>query len=98
MSTLEDIANGVSANVFTAGSNEALAALSTDIFAAICANGRRSANSNELMSEIVNRFVFEAASKYKNKFMQVPNWLPNYKKWKEGQIPYFTYERRQPLN
>ena len=95
MSTLETVANGVSSNVFTAGSSAALAALVTDLFSTICTQGQRNAFAvEEPMTEIINRFVYEAASKYKNKFGQVPNWTPNYKRWKEGKQEYFTFERR----
>ena len=128
---MEDIANGVSSNVFTAGSNDALAALKTgtytlnhlkytlsclfsDIFNAICSQARRSFNpspqrlkvSNHIFclldqrsstinfQTIVNRFIYEAASKYKNKFTDVPNWLPDYQKWKAGQIQFFRYQKK----
>merc|ERR1712003_445947 len=59
VSTLEDIANGNTNNVYTAGSNEALAALSTDVFDAICSNARMMPTSTEPLPQIINRFIYE---------------------------------------
>ena len=94
MSTLEDIANGVSSNVFTAGSSDALSALTPDVFNAFCTQARSQPLSDWQFKEIVNVFVYHAASKYKNKFNSIPTWFPNYKSWKEGKIEYFTYKRK----
>ena len=94
---MEEIANGVTNNVFTAGSNAALQSLSTDIFDALCSIGRSGGSQglkNWEVKDIVNRFIYEAASKYKNKFTDIPNWLPNYQAWKKGDIPFFTYDRK----
>ena len=95
VSTLEDIANGVSSNVFTAGSNDALASLSTDVFDSICSQARSlDVTINWSPKEIVNMFVYQAGSKYKNKFGDIPTWFPNYDQWKSGDLEFFTYERR----
>ena len=95
MSTLEDIANGVSSNVFTAGSNAALAALELDIFDAVCAQARSGPSFEVFQSgEIINLFVYQAASKYKNKFNTIPTWFPGYQAWQKGELEYFTYKRK----
>lgn len=94
MSTLEEIANGVTSNVFTAGSSAALASLQTDIFDAICSGGQRIDSPEWVVKDIVNRFIYEAASKYKNKFSAIPNWIPDFALWKDGQIPFFSYKRK----
>lgn len=96
MSTLEDIANGVTSNVFTAGSNEALAALTEDIFDNVCGQTRSVTSSIDWSpKEIINMFVFQAGSKYKNKFGTIPTWFPNYQAWKDGEVQYFTYDRKE---
>ena len=84
----------MSSNVFTASSSAALESLSTDIFDGLCAVAR-TAISPKQMQEIVNKFIYEAASKYKNKFNSIPNWIPNYQLWKKGRIPFFTYTRKE---
>jgi len=47
-----------------------------------------------MLVKIVNQFIYEAASKYKNQFNSVPNWLPQYNDWSTGKIRVFTYERK----
>ena len=93
---MEDIANGVSSNVFTAGSNAALQGLQTDLFNSICSQARSTTESIHWSpKEIVNMFVFQAGSKYKNKFGEIPTWFPNYQAWKNGEIQHFYYERKE---
>ncbi|CAG5089183.1 Oidioi.mRNA.OKI2018_I69.PAR.g12117.t1.cds [Oikopleura dioica] len=95
-STLEDIANGVSGNVLEATSTSELQGLSTSVFNTICsASRRRSRPRAQMLGKIVvNQFIYEAASKYKNQFNSVPNWLPQYNDWSTGKIRVFTYERK----
>ena len=42
---------------------------------------------------IINKFVWQAASKYKNKFNKLPSWVPGYSAWKAGEKFPFVYER-----
>ena len=90
---MEDIANGVTSNVFTAVDSAALSGMTDDLFNGICGLGRMTVEPRA-MKKIVNQFIYEAASKFKNQFSAIPNWLPNYQLWKKGKIPYFTYERK----
>ena len=93
MSNLETIANGESDNVFT-GTSDALAALALEIVDQICASGLRSAPQKWRPAKIVNKFIYEAASKFVDQFKMIPSWIPQYDEWKAGKIQHFTYVRR----
>ena len=93
MSTLEEIAHGDLSRVHTAESNMELKSLTSDIFRVLCAISTQTETNPVQVREIRKRKVYESASEYKNKFNQIPNWLPNYKQWKKKQLPFFTFEK-----
>ena len=43
----------------------------------------------------MNKFVWQAASKYKNKFGTIPSWVPGYSAWKAGEQFPFVFEREE---
>lgn len=92
-STLEDIAAGDSNNVFTAVDQSTLDALKDQLFSTLCGVTSRRLISTWSPRPIINKFVWQAASKYKNKFNSLPSWVPGYSAWKAGEKFPFVYER-----
>lgn len=74
------------------GSSNAVADLADQIVSNICGSGLRSA-TNWQPARILNKFIFEAASKFVDQFATVPQWIPGYKEWADGEIPFFVYTR-----
>lgn len=93
MSSMEDIASNKFRNVFWAPSNKGLLETVNSVYNRLCTIEPINRHEYIEPKKIINQFTYEASSRYKNNLNTVPSWMPFYKPWKNGQIPYFTYER-----
>ena len=93
MSSLEDIASNKFENVFWAPNHKSLTESAGSVHSRLCTIKPIEHQHYIAPKKIVNQFTYEASSRYKNNLNTIPSWMPDYKLWKNGQIPYFTYER-----
>ena len=90
---MEDIAVGMYDNVFWTPSNSELLSAVDPVYNRLCSIEPRGKHELEKPVPIIDRTTYEAASRYKNKLNSIPSWMPGFKQWKNGQIPFFTYRR-----
>jgi len=93
MSAMEDIASNKFENVFWTPSNKALLEITGALRTRLCTIRPMERHQYIPPNKIINQVTYEASSRYKNNLNTIPSWLPDYKLWRNGQIPYFTYER-----